>query len=340
MVKNIVAALGKRIDALEWMSPQTKARAQQKLATLVVGIGYPDKWRDYSGLEIVRGDALGNAQRASKFEYQRNLAKLSQPVDRHEWFMVPHLVNALNSPQQNSIIFPAAILQPPFFDPNADPAVNYGGIGTVIGHEISHSFDDIGAMFDAEGKLANWWTPADLAKFKEAGAALAAQYSAYKPLPDVAVNGELTLGENIADVAGLATSHDAYLASLGGKPGRDDRRLHPRAALLPRLRAGLAQPLPRARAPAAAAHRRPLAGPAALGDRAQPRRLVRGVRGEAGAGALPAPGAARPRLVAGGRGPQWADARALARCAVRSGSLRQRPGGIRSDRPRGEPVQP
>ncbi|QRK07910.1 M13 family metallopeptidase [Archangium violaceum] len=218
MVRNIIAAFGQRIDALAWMSPETKQRAKEKLSTLQVGIGHPEKWRDYSGLEIVRGDAYGNAERASRFEYQRNLRKLGKPVDRSEWFMVPQLVNALNSPQQNSIIFPAAILQPPFFDPNADPAVNYGGIGSVIGHEIVHSFDDVGAQFDARGKLANWWTREDAEKFKAASKTLVAQYSAYKPLPDVSVNGELTLGENIADVAGLAIAHDAYRLSLGGRP--------------------------------------------------------------------------------------------------------------------------
>ncbi|AKJ03768.1 endothelin-converting enzyme [Archangium gephyra] len=218
MVRNIVTAFGQRIDALAWMSPETKARAKEKLGTLQVGIGHPAKWRDYSGLEIVRGDAYGNAERASRFEYQRNLAKLGKPVDRSEWFMPPQLVNALNSPQQNSIIFPAAILQPPFFDPNADPAVNYGGIGTVIGHEIVHSFDDVGAQFDAQGKLANWWTKEDAAKFKAAGEALVAQYNTYRPLPDLAVNGELTLGENIADIAGVAIALDGYRLSLGGKP--------------------------------------------------------------------------------------------------------------------------
>ena len=217
MVRNIVKALGQRIDALAWMSPETKARAKEKLGTLQVGIGHPAKWRDYSGLEIVRGDAYGNVERASRFEYQRNLAKLGKPVDRSEWFMPPQLVNALNSPQQNSIIFPAAILQPPFFDPNADPAVNYGGIGTVIGHEIVHSFDDVGAQFDARGKLANWWTKEDAEKFKAAGEALVAQYNTYRPLPDLAVNGDLTLGENIADLAGVAIALDGYRLSLEGK---------------------------------------------------------------------------------------------------------------------------
>ncbi|MDQ3265407.1 MAG: M13 family metallopeptidase [Myxococcota bacterium] len=218
MVKNIVRALGQRIDALEWMTPATREKAREKLATLQVGIGHPAKWRDYSGLEVVRGDAWGNRERASRFELARNLAKLGRPVDRQEWFMTPQLVNALNSPQQNSIIFPAAILQPPFFDPHADPAVNYGGIGSVIGHEIIHSFDDMGALFDARGKLANWWTAEDAARFQAAGEALVAQYNTYRPFPDAAVNGALTLGENIADAAGIAIAHDGYKLGLGGRP--------------------------------------------------------------------------------------------------------------------------
>jgi putative endopeptidase len=217
MVRNILAALGRHIDALEWMSPETKARAKEKLGTVQVGIGHPDTWRDYAALEVVKGDAYGNAERAEMFDHQRNLGKLGKAVDRKEWFMTPQEVNALNSPQQNSIIFPAAILQPPFFDPNADPAVNYGGIGAVIGHEIIHSFDDVGAQFDAKGKLSNWWTAKDLEQFQAAGKALAAQYDAYKPLPDMHVNGELTLGENIADVAGVSISHDAWVMSLEGQ---------------------------------------------------------------------------------------------------------------------------
>jgi putative endopeptidase len=218
MVRNIVVAFGKRIEALAWMSPETKKRALEKLGTLQVAIGYPAKWRDYGALEVVPGDSYGNFMRASMFEYQRNLAKLGQPVDRQEWFLLPHVVNALNSPQQNSMIFPAAILQPPFFDPHADPAVNFGGIGTVIGHEIVHSFDDVGAQFDARGKLSNWWSKDDAAKFEDAGKRLAAQYGAYKPFPDLALNGRLTLGENIADLAGVATAHDGYRMSLGGHP--------------------------------------------------------------------------------------------------------------------------
>ncbi|WP_305805889.1 M13 family metallopeptidase [Stenotrophomonas sp. YIM B06876] len=217
MAKNIIAAFAKRIDALEWMSPQTRAHAQAKIAGLTVDMGYPSKWRDYSALEVRRDDALGNAERASLFDYRRNLAKLGQPVDRSDWAMLPQTINAMNVPLENRLVFPAAILQPPFFDGAADDAVNYGAIGAVIGHEISHGFDNAGALFDETGKLHNWWTPQDLQRFNAAGAALAAQFSSYRPFPDAAVNGRLTLGENIADVAGLATAYDAYRLSLQGK---------------------------------------------------------------------------------------------------------------------------
>ncbi|MCD0279330.1 M13 family metallopeptidase [Xanthomonas melonis] len=217
MVKNLVTAFGQRIDALEWMSPQTKQHAKAKIAGLTVAVGYPDTWRDYSALEVRRDDALGNAERAELFEYRHNLAKLGKAVDHREWYMLPQEVNALNVPLENRLIFPAAILQPPFFDPAADDAVNYGAIGAVIGHEISHSFDNMGAQFDEHGQLHNWWTPQDLKRFEAAGDALAAQFSAYKPFDDLAVNGNLTLGENIADVAGLATAYDAYRLSLQGK---------------------------------------------------------------------------------------------------------------------------
>jgi predicted metalloendopeptidase len=217
MVKELLAAYHARISRLAWMSPQTKEKALAKLATLRIGVGYPDKWKDYSALQIVRGDALGNLRRVEIFEYRRNLAKLHQPVDRSEWVMVPQEVNAVNLPLANALNFPAAILQPPFFDPDADAAVNYGAIGATIGHEISHSFDDTGAQFDAQGKLANWWTPDDLKHFQAAGAKLAAQFDAYAPFPDLHVHGRQTLSENIADVAGLSAAHDAYLLSLNGK---------------------------------------------------------------------------------------------------------------------------
>jgi predicted metalloendopeptidase len=217
LVKNILAAFDRRIDALAWMAPATKAKAKAKLAALKVGVGYPDKWRDYSALDVQKGDALGNAKRAVRFDYERNLAKLGTPVDRDEWVMTPQLVNAVNLPAMNALNFPAAILQPPFFDPARPEAMDYGAIGAVIGHEISHSFDDQGALFDDAGKLQNWWTPADFTHFKDQGAALAKQFSAYKPFPDLAVNGQQTLSENIADVAGLAAAYDAYRISLAGK---------------------------------------------------------------------------------------------------------------------------
>jgi endothelin-converting enzyme/putative endopeptidase len=218
MVADIVKAFGVRIDSLVWMAPSTKAKAKEKLATLKVGVGYPETWRDYASLQIVAGDALGNAQRAELFETQWQLGKLKKPVDKGEWWMTPQTVNAVNIPLQNALNFPAAILQPPFFDAQASAAYNYGSMGAVIGHEISHSFDDQGSQFDAEGRIANWWTKDDMAHFTTAGEALAAQYDAYKPFPDLAVNGHQTLSENIADVAGLAASYDAWRSSLGGKP--------------------------------------------------------------------------------------------------------------------------
>jgi putative endopeptidase len=221
MVENIKAAFGRRIDALTWMSPATREKAKAKVGTLYVGVGYPDHWRSYAGLEIRRDDALGNAQRAEVFDYRWSLAKLDQPVDKHEWWMTPQTVNALNLPLQNAMNFPAAILNPPFFFPDGDPVRNYGAIGTVIGHEISHSFDDQGAQFDADGRLANWWTPEDLAHFREVAARLVAQYDAYEPLPGLHVNGKLTLSENIADVAGVAASYDGYRSAYPKAPELD-----------------------------------------------------------------------------------------------------------------------
>ena len=218
MVVNIKAAMGQRIEALDWMSPQTKAQAKAKLATLIVGVGYPDTWRSYAALQISRDDAFGNAVRAETDKYHHDLAKLGAPVDRREWWMTPQTVNAVNLPLQNGLNFPAAILQPPFFDPAADPAAAYGAIGGTIGHEISHSFDDQGSQFDSTGKLANWWTPADLAHFRASADRLAAQFDAYTPFPDLHVKGRQTLSENIADVAGISAAYDAYKLSLHGKP--------------------------------------------------------------------------------------------------------------------------
>jgi putative endopeptidase len=217
MVKNIVAAFGKRVDHLDWMTPATRAKAKAKLATLYVGIGYPEVWRDYAGLQVNRGEVLANAERAEIFDYRAAVGRLGKPVDARQWWMTPQTVNALNIPLQNALNFPAAILEPPFFDGKADPVLNYGGIGTVIGHEISHSFDDQGSQFDEKGRLANWWTPADFAHFKEAADRLAAEFNAYEPLPGLHVNGALTLSENIADVAGISASYDGYRNAYGGK---------------------------------------------------------------------------------------------------------------------------
>jgi predicted metalloendopeptidase len=218
MVRNLIAVFATRIDRLEWMAPATREKAKAKLAALRVGVGYPDKWRDYSGLKVVPGDAFGNAERASLFEYHRNLAKLGRPVDRGEWVMNPQLVNAVNLPAMNALNFPAAILQPPYFDPQRDPVMDYGATGATIGHEISHSFDDQGALFDSTGRLRNWWTKEDLAHFEAAGARLVAEFNAYHPFPDISVNGKQTLSENIADVAGLSVAHDAWRLTLHGKP--------------------------------------------------------------------------------------------------------------------------
>jgi putative endopeptidase len=217
MVKNIVAAFARRIDHLDWMSPATRTKAKAKLSTLYVGIGYPEHWRNYSGLKITRDDALGNLRRSELFDYRASVAKLRKPVDKSEWSMTPQTVNAVNLPLQNALNFPAAILNPPFFDAGAGAVVNYGAIGTVIGHEISHSFDDQGSQFDADGRLLNWWTKEDFAHFSAAADRLAAEFDKYEPLPGLHVNGKLTLSENIADVAGLSASYDGYRHSYGDK---------------------------------------------------------------------------------------------------------------------------
>ena len=218
MVANLIAAYRKRIGALSWMDPATKAEAEAKLSTLYVGIGYPETWHDYSSYEVKADDMFGNIWRGSLSEYRRDVARLGKPVDRKEWSMTPQTVNAVNLPLQNALNFPAAILQPPFFDPLAPAAANYGAIGSVIGHEISHTFDTEGSAFDSKGRVRNWWTPADLAHFEAATAKLAAQYDTYKPFPDLSVNGKQTLAENIADVAGISAAYDGYQASLAGKP--------------------------------------------------------------------------------------------------------------------------
>ncbi len=215
LVDNILAAMGRRIDNLEWMQPETKVKAKKKLDNFTVKIGHTDKWRDYSALEIKRDDVFGNELRSNRFEFADDISKLGAPIRRYEWGMFPQTVNAYANFSMNEIVFPAAILQPPFFDPNADDAINYGAIGAVIGHEISHHFDDQGAKFDENGRLSDWWTEADVAAFEKAGKKLIAQYDTYEPLPDEFVKGEFTLGENIGDLAGLTLAYDAYKASLG-----------------------------------------------------------------------------------------------------------------------------
>ena len=218
MVSNLIAAYHKRIQALSWMDPATKAEAEAKLSSLYVGIGYPESWRDYSSYDIKPEDIFGDLWRGSVASYRYHVDRLGKPVDRKEWSMTPQTVNAVNLPLQNALSFPAAILQPPFFDPLAPAATNYGAIGSIIGHEISHTFDTEGSTFDSKGRLRNWWTPADLSHFEAATAKLAAQYDTYKPFPDLSVNGKQTLAENIADVAGISAAYDGYRASLEGKP--------------------------------------------------------------------------------------------------------------------------
>ncbi|RZJ85335.1 MAG: M13 family peptidase [Massilia sp.] len=218
LVKNLLEAYRTSIDTLDWMSPATKKEAQAKLAKFTPKIGYPNKWKDYSALSVKRGDLVGNVMRSREVEYNRELNKLGKPIDRDEWGMTPQTVNAYYNPELNEIVFPAAILQPPFFDANADDAVNYGGIGAVIGHEISHGFDDQGSQYDGDGNMRNWWTEEDGKRFAEKTKVLIAQYAGYSPLPGYNVNGELTLGENIGDNSGLAIAYKAYKLSLNGKP--------------------------------------------------------------------------------------------------------------------------
>jgi len=218
MVKNILATFREGVDKLEWMTAETKKTAKAKAETMLIGVGYPDTWRDYSSLEVKRDDPLGNMLRAEEAEYRHQTAKLGKAPDRKEWWMTPQTVNAVQLPLQNAMNFPAAILEAPFFDPNADAAANYGAIGAVIGHEVSHGFDNLGSEFDADGRLRNWWTKEDSEHFKAATDKLVAQYDAYEALPGLHVNGKQTLGENIADVAGLQAAYIAYHKSLGGKP--------------------------------------------------------------------------------------------------------------------------
>ncbi|HET9330779.1 MAG TPA: M13 family metallopeptidase, partial [Steroidobacteraceae bacterium] len=216
LVENLRATYAAHIQQLAWMSDATKQLALQKLAAFHPKIGYPDRWRDYGSLSVVNGDAFGNAVRARVFDWQRQVRRLGQPTDRGEWGMTPQTINAYYNPTFNEVVFPAAILQPPFFDPHADPAVNYGGIGAVIGHEMGHGFDDQGSKSDARGVLHAWWQQADTDAFRKRVDSLAAQYDGFTVLPGLNVNGRLTLGENIGDLGGLSVALDAYHRSLGG----------------------------------------------------------------------------------------------------------------------------
>jgi len=218
LVRNMLEAYRQDIRTLDWMTPATRAKALDKLSKYMPKIGYPDKWRDYTALAIVAGDPVANAKAAIQFEWNRELKRIDAPVDRTEWGMSVPTNNAYYNPTLNEIVFPAGILQPPFFDANADDAVNYGEIGATIGHEISHGFDDQGSKYDGDGVLQSWWTDEDRKNFDARTAALAAQYDAYEPLPGIHINGKLTLGENIADVAGLVIAYKAYHIALGGKP--------------------------------------------------------------------------------------------------------------------------
>jgi putative endopeptidase len=220
LVHNVIQAMDRRIDQLDWMQPATRAAAHAKLAAFTPKIGYPSQWRDFSGLDVRRDDPLGNAMRAGAFAQAYNIGKLGKPIFRWEWGMTPMEINAYANFGMVEIVFPAAILQPPFFDPKADPAVNYGGIGAVIGHELSHHFDDQGAKYNREGRLADWWTPQDMKNFQSRLDALGAQYDAYEPLPGMHVQGKLTMGENVADLAGLTIAYDAWKASLNGAQPR------------------------------------------------------------------------------------------------------------------------
>ena len=217
MVTNIIAAFQRRIDALSWMDRTTKAEAKKKLTNLYVGIGYPETWRDYSAFEVRADDAFGNLWRGRLFKYHRGVTRLGHSVDRREWVYNPQSVDAMELPLQNALTFPAALLKPPFFDPLSPAPVNYGILGTVIGHEVSHTFDTQGSRFDSTGRVRNWWKQADLARFNAATEKLAAQYDTYKPLADLSVNGKQTLTENIADLAGLAAAYDAYRTTFGGR---------------------------------------------------------------------------------------------------------------------------
>jgi putative endopeptidase len=218
LVADLRSALSERLDALDWMTAETKQRAHQKLAAFTAKIGYPDKWKDYSTLVVRREDLIGNVRRAAEWQWNYQVARLDKPVDRAEWQMTPQEINAYYNPSNNEIVFPAAILQPPFFDPNADAAVNYGAIGAVIGHEMGHGFDDQGRKFGPDGRMEDWWTARDAGVFTQRTARLIKEFSGFEALPGLKVNGANTIGENIGDLGGLNMAHEAYRISLKGQP--------------------------------------------------------------------------------------------------------------------------
>ena len=302
LVANLVEAYRQSISTLDWMGPATRERALAKLARFTPKIGYPERWKDYSALDVRADDLLGNVLRAGEWDTDQELAKIGRPIDRDEWLMTPQTVNAYYHPRMNEIVFPAAILQPPFFDAEADDAANYGGIGAVIGHEIGHGFDDQGSKYDGDGNLTDWWDADDRAEFERRAKALIAQYDALTPagLPEHHVNGALTVGENIGDLGGITIALKAYRIATAGQRAAGDRRLHRAAAGAAGLGAGLAGRHPR-RGGGPPAGRRPAlaAGPALQRRGHQPRRVPRGVRRAGDGRSVHPAGAARAHLVIG-----------------------------------------
>ena len=306
LVAQIRLALKGRIERVAWMSPDTKSKALDKLARLNVKIAYPTKWRDYSSLEVRADDLIGNIQNGMKFEWLRNVNRLNSPVDRDEWDMTPQTVNAYYSSNLNEIVLPAAQLQAPYFDPAADPAVNYGGIGALIGHELTHGFDDDGRKYDGAGVLSSWWTDTDVREFNERAAALGKQYDTFERFPGAHVNGDLTMGENIADLGGALIALDAYHRSLAGSPAPVIDGLTGRPAIFSQLCAVLAREKDGRRGATANGLRSARAGAISGQRRGQKHGcLVRSVRREGGRKTLSADRQARPNLVTRFREGAW-----------------------------------
>ncbi len=259
LVGNLKKAFAERIMKLDWMGRGTKQQAMEKLSKFTTKIGYPEKWKDYSSVEISPSDLASNLMKLAEFEHQYQVNKLGKPIDRTEWMMSPQTINAYYNPLMNEIVFPAAILQPPFFNMKADDAVNYGGIGAVIGHELSHGFDDSGSRFDGDGNLRDWWTPKDREEFDRRANLLVAQYDSYKPFSDMNVQGRFTLGENIGDLGGLAVAYHAYRISLEGKRSTQNRWAYRGSEIFYGVVTNLEKEVPRARIAEAIADRSPLA---------------------------------------------------------------------------------